>query len=79
MIFKNFNLTYKSALCSRNRHYLRRPVKNSGLSGRAHQQMMKATGFGISIQSFFLWLPSRTDQVQPPNTVNIFFLVLLFM
>ena len=35
--------------------------------------MTRMTVSSISIQSFLLWLSSRFDQVQPPITVNIFF------
>ena len=38
-----------------------------------HQLMTRANISGISIQSFSLWLPSRTDQVPPPTSVNTFF------
>ena len=48
--------------------------------------MTRANVLGIPIQSFLLWLPSRTGQVPPPTAANIFclfvcclFVVCLFM
>ena len=52
---------------------IRRPIKCIDSSGRAHELLTRAIVFGISVQSFLLWLPSRTDQVPPTTTVNIFF------
>ena len=53
---------------------IRRPIKNSDSSGRTHQLMTRANVLGISLQSFLLLLFSRTDQVPPSTTVNIYFL-----
>ena len=59
---------------------IRRPVKYSDSSSRTHQLMTRADVLGISLQSFLLLLFSRTDQVLPPTTVNIYFLfVCLFL
>ena len=60
---------------------IRRPIKNIDSSGRAHELMTRAIVFGISIQSFLLWLPSRTDQVQVQWSapLSIFFLFVLLM
>ena len=57
----------------------RRPIKYSDWSGRAHQLMPRATVSGISIQSFLLWLLSRTDQFPPLTTVNTFSFFCLFV
>ena len=53
---------------------IRRPIKNSDSSGRNHQLMTRANVKGNSLQSFLLLLFSRTDQVPPSTTVNIYFL-----
>ena len=52
---------------------IRRPIKYNDSSSRAHQLKTRATLLGTSIQSFLLWLPSRTDQVLPSTTVNFIF------
>ena len=56
--------------CSFLKLKIRRPMKYSDSSDRVHQLIIRATVLGISIQSFMLWLPSRTDQFPPPITAN---------
>ena len=56
--------------CSFLKLKIRRPIKYSDSSDRVHQLITRATVLGISIQSFMLWLPSRTDQFPPPTTMN---------
>ena len=55
---------------------IRRPIKYSDSSSRADLLMTRATVLGISVQSFLLWLPNRTNQVSPPTNMNIFLLLM---
>ena len=54
-----------------------RRITYNDSSSRAHQ-MTRATDLVTSIQLPYLWLPSRTDQVPPPTTVNIIIIFFQF-